>query len=126
MIDAYPGVATGNVASVKMLPVVNSNFQLRRRHDGAIGNWQHWNWQHFHIGNIKQRPLHHRRSEGNLLDGRVAQGRRPPTFAAAKMGAEAIPGLLASIRRATAESIMYPSLQEDKPQDSVILMRLEL
>ena len=48
------------------------------------------------------------------------------TFAAAKMGAEAIPGLLASIRRATAESIMYPSLQEDKPQDSVILMRLEL
>ena len=20
-----------------------------------IGNWQHWNWRHFHIGNIKQR-----------------------------------------------------------------------
>jgi hypothetical protein len=21
---------------------------------GLIGNWQHWNWQHFHIGNIHQ------------------------------------------------------------------------
>ena len=25
-----------------MLPVSNSSSQLRRRHDGTIGNWQHW------------------------------------------------------------------------------------
>jgi hypothetical protein len=45
-----------NVANVKMLPFTKSNFQLRRRHDETIGNWQHpdrrslgeggWNWQH--------------------------------------------------------------------------------
>ena len=42
-----------------------------------IGNWN-GHWQHFHIGNIKQRPFHHRRPEGNLLDWRVAQGLGPP------------------------------------------------
>ncbi len=31
------------------------------------------------------------------------------TFAAAKMGAEVIPGLLASIRKATSESVAYPT-----------------
>ena len=31
------------------------------------------------------------------------------TFAAAKMGAEVIPGLLESIRRATSESVAYPT-----------------
>ena len=31
------------------------------------------------------------------------------TFAAAKMGAEVIPGLLDSIRKATSESVTYPT-----------------
>ena len=36
--------ACGNVANVKLLPVTNSNSQLRKRYDGTIGNWQHWYW----------------------------------------------------------------------------------
>ena len=39
--------------------MANANYQLGRRHDGDYnGNWQHWNWQHFHIGNIQQNPPH--------------------------------------------------------------------
>ena len=34
---------------------------------------------------------------------------RKLTFAAAKIGAEIIPGLLASISKATAESVTYPT-----------------
>ena len=43
--------------NVELLPVANSNFQLRRLLDGTIGSWQHWNWQHFHNGNISLWPL---------------------------------------------------------------------
>ena len=37
-----------------MLPVASPNFQWRMQVGWTIGNWQHWHWQQFHIGNIKQ------------------------------------------------------------------------
>ena len=32
-----------------------------------IGNWQHWNWQHLHTGNIKQDICSSRRGSGYYL-----------------------------------------------------------
>ena len=37
-----------------------------------IGNWQHWNWQHLHTGNIKQDICSSHRGNGSYL----AQRRR--------------------------------------------------
>lgn len=85
------------------------------------------------IGNIKQRPFYHRRPEGNLLDRRITERRGalnlcradacapfgfgfrrifpPKCFAflrrISKIGAEIIPGLFESIRKATTERREY-------------------
>ena len=37
------------------------------------------------------RPLHHRRSEGNLLDGRIAEGRGPPDLRRREDGSRSHP-----------------------------------
>ena len=31
-------------------------FQAARSRRAPIENWQHWDWQHFHIGNIPATP----------------------------------------------------------------------
>ena len=31
-------------------------FQAARSRRAPIENWQHWDWQHFHIGNISRYP----------------------------------------------------------------------
>ena len=111
VIDAYVGVATLDMLAkrgrgVKIELVTHSNGELAESDFEAFGK-QCGKFTKTICGVCHDRFI--------IVDGKEIfwtgaslkdAGRL--TFAAAKMGAEIIPGLLASIRKATSESIIYP------------------
>ncbi len=60
MLPLYTLMLTSLLASAPALFGV-AGFHARKSPAGLrarpIGHWQHWNWQHFHIGNILILPI---------------------------------------------------------------------
>ena len=121
VIDAYPGVATLDMLAkrgrgVKIELITHSNGELEESDFEAFGA-QCGKFTKTICGICHDRFI--------IVDGREIfwtgaslkdAGRL--TFAAAKMGAEVIPGLLASIRKATSESREYGNGKPPKSRKS--------
>ena len=110
VIDAYPGVATldmltkrGRGARIELVP--HSNGELEEDFE-AFGK-QCGNFTKTICGICHDRFIIVDQREIFWTGASLKDAGRL-TFAAAKMGAEIIPGLLDSIRKATSESVAYP------------------
>ena len=121
VIDAYPGVATLDMLAkrgrgVKIELITHSNGELEESDFEAFGS-QCGKFTKTICGICHDRFI--------IIDGKEIfwtgaslkdAGRL--TFAAAKMGAEVIPGLLDSIRKATSESREYGNIKPPKSRKS--------
>ena len=112
VIDAYPGVATLDMLAkrgrgVKIELVTHSNGELEESDFEAFGA-QCGKFAKTVCGICHDRFIIVDQKE-IFWTGASLQDAGRLTFAAAKMGAEVIPGLLASIRKATSESVAYPT-----------------
>ncbi len=112
VIDAYPGVATLDMLAkrgrgVKIELVTHSNGELEESDFEAFGA-QCGTFTKTICGICHDRFLIVDQKEIFWTGASLKDAGRL-TFAAAKMGAEVIPGLLESIRRATTESVAYPT-----------------
>ena len=105
VIDAYPGVATLDMLAkrgrgVKIELVTHSNGELAESDFEAFGK---------QCGKFTKTICHDRfiivDQKEIFLTGASLKDAGRLTFAAAKMGAEVIPGILDSIRKATSERI---------------------
>ena len=111
VIDAYPGVATLDMLAkrgrgVKIELVTHSNGELEESDFEAFGA-QCGKFTKTICGICHDRFIIVDQKEIFWTGASLKDAGRL-TFAAAKMGAELIPGLLDSIRKATSESIAYP------------------
>ena len=112
VIDAYPGVATLDMLAkrgrgVKIELVTHSNGELEESDFEAFGA-QCGKFTKTVCGICHDRFIIVDQKEIFWTGASLKDAGRL-TFAAAKMGAEVIPGLLASIRKATSESVAYPT-----------------
>ena len=110
VIDAYPGVATLDMLAkrgrgVKIELVTHSNGELEESDFEAFGA-QCGKFTKTICGICHDRFIIVDQKEIFWTGASLKDAGRL-TFAAAKMGAEVIPGLLASIRKATSESVAY-------------------
>ncbi len=111
VIDAYPGVATLDMLAkrgrgVKIELVTHSNGELAESDFEAFGE-QCGKFTKTICGICHDRFIIVDQKEIFWTGASLKDAGRL-TFAAAQMGAEVIPGLLASIRKATTEIIVYP------------------
>ena len=111
VIDAYPGVATLDMLAkrgrgVKIELVTHSNGELEESDFEAFGS-QCGKFTKTICGVCHDRFIIVDQKEIFWTGASLKDAGRL-TFAAAKMGAELIPGLLDSIRKATSESVAYP------------------
>ena len=111
VIDAYPGVATLDMLAkrgrgVKIELVTHSNGELEESDFEAFGK-QCGKFTKTICGICHDRFIIVDQKE-IFWSGASLKDAGRLTFAAAKMGAELIPGLLDSIRKATSESVAYP------------------
>ena len=111
VIDAYPGVATLDILAkrgrgVKIELVTHSNGELEESDFEAFGA-QCGKFTKTICGICHDRFIIVDQKEIFWTGASLKDAGRL-TFAAAKMGAEVIPGLLESIRKATSESVVYP------------------
>ena len=111
VIDAYPGVATLDMLAkrgrgVKIELVTHSNGELEETDFEAFGA-QCGKFTKTICGICHDRFIIVDQKEIFWTGASLKDAGRL-TFAAAKMGAEVIPGLLESIRKATSESVVYP------------------
>ena len=112
VIDAYPGVATLDMLAkrgrgVKIELVTHSSGELEESDFEAFGA-QYGKFTKTVCGICHDRFIIVAQKEIFWTGASLKDAGRL-TFAAAKMGAEVIPGLLASIRKATSESVAYPT-----------------
>ena len=112
VIDAYPGVATLDMLAkrgrgVKIELVTHSNGELKESDFEAFGA-QCGKFTKTICGICHDRFIIVDQKEIFWTGASLKDAGRL-TFAVAKMGAEVIPGLLESIRKATTESIAYPT-----------------
>ena len=112
VIDAYPGVATLDMLAkrgrgVKIELVTHSNGELEESDFEAFGA-QCGKFTKTICGICHDRFLVVDQKEIFWTGASLKDAGRL-TFAAAKMGEEIIPGLLGSIRKATSESVAYPT-----------------
>ena len=112
VIDAYPGVATLDMLAkrgrgVKIELVTHSSGELEESDFEAFGA-QYGKFTKTVCGICHDRFIIVDQKEIFWTGASLKDAGRL-TFAAAKMGAEVIPGLLASIRKATSESVAYPT-----------------
>ena len=112
VIDAYPGVATLDMLAkrgrgVKIELVTHSNGELAESDFEAFGK-QCGKFTKTICGICHDRFIIVDQKEIFWTGASLKDAGRL-TFAAAKMGAEVIPGLLDSIRKATSESVAYPT-----------------
>ena len=112
VIDAYPGVATLDMLAkrgrgVKIELVTHSNGELEETDFEAFGA-QCGKFTKTICGICHDRFIIVDQKEIFWTGASLKDAGRL-TFAAAKMGAEIIPGLLDSIRKATSESVAYPT-----------------
>ena len=112
VIDAYPGVATLDMLAkrgrgVKIELVMHSNGELAESDFEAFGK-QCGKFTKTICGICHDRFIIVDQKEIFWTGASLKDAGRL-TFAAAKMGAEIIPGLLDSIRNATSESVSYPT-----------------
>ena len=111
VIDAYPGVATLDMLAkrgrgVKIELVAHSNCELEESDFEAFGA-QCGKFTKTICGICHDRFIIVDQREIFWTGASLKDAGRL-TFAAAKMGAEVIPGLLDSIRKATSETVSYP------------------
>ena len=111
VIDAYPGVATLDMLTkrgrgVRIELVTHSNGELEESDFEAFGK-QCGKFTKTICGVCHDRFIIVDQKE-IFWSGASLKDAGRLTFAAAKMGAELIPGLLDSIRKATSESVAYP------------------
>ena len=111
VIDAYPGVATLDMLAkrgrgVRIELVTHSNGELAESDFEAFGS-QCGKFTKTICGVCHDRFIIVDQKEIFWTGASLKDAGRL-TFAAAKMGAELIPGLLDSIRKATSESVAYP------------------
>ena len=111
VIDAYPGVATLDMLAkrgrgVKIELVTHSNGELEESDFEAFGA-QCGKFTKTICGICHDRFIIVDQREIFWTGASLKDAGRL-TFAAAKMGAEVIPGLLDSIRKATSETVSYP------------------
>ncbi len=112
VIDAYPGVATLDMLAkrgrgVKIELVTHSNGELEESDFEAFGA-QCGKFTKTICGICHDRFIIVDQKEIFWTGASLKDAGRL-TFAAAKMGAEIIPGLLESIHKATSESVAYPT-----------------
>jgi hypothetical protein len=112
VIDAYPGVATLDMLAkrgrgVKIELVTHSNGELEESDFEAFGA-QYGKFTKTICGICHDRFIIVDQKEIFWTGASLKDAGRL-TFAAAKMGAEVISGLLESIRKATTESVVYPT-----------------
>ena len=112
VIDAYPGVATLDMLAkrgrgVKIELVTHSNGELAESDFEAFGK-QCGKFTKTICGICHDRFIIVDQKEIFWTGASLKDAGRL-TFAAAKMGAEIIPGLLDSIRKSTSESVAYPT-----------------
>jgi hypothetical protein len=112
VIDAYPGVATLDMLAkrgrgVKIELVTHSNGELEEFDFEAFGG-QCGKFTKTICGICHDRFIIVDQKEVFWTGASLKDAGRL-TFAAAKMGAEVIPGLLESIRKATSETVPYPN-----------------
>ena len=112
VIDAYPGVATLDILSkrgrgVKIELVTHSNCELKESDFEAFGA-QCGKFTKTICGICHDRFIIVDQKEIFWTGASLKDAGRL-TFAVAKIGAEIIPGLLESIRKATSESVAYPT-----------------
>ncbi len=112
VIDAYPGVATLDMLAkrgrgVKIELVTHSNGELEESDFEAFGA-QCGKFTKTICGICHDRFIIVDQKEIFWTGASLKDAGRL-TFAAAKMGVEIIPGLLASIRKAMSESVAYPT-----------------
>ena len=114
VIDAYPGVATLDMLAkrgrgVKIELVTHSNGELEESDFEAFGA-QCGKFSKTICGICHDRFIIVDQKEIFWTGASLKDAGRL-TFAAAMMGAEVIPGLLESIRKATSESVAYPTVK---------------
>ena len=112
VIDAYPSVATLDMLAkrgrgVKIELVKHSNGELEESDFEAFGE-QCGKFTKAICGICHDRFIIVDQKEIFWTGASLKDAGRL-TFAVAKMGAEVIPGLLESIRKATSESVAYPT-----------------
>ena len=123
VIDAYPGVATLDMLAkrgrgVKIELITHSNGELAESDFEAFGA-QCGKFTKTICGICHDRFINVDGKEIFWTGASLKDAGRL-TFAAAKMGAEVIPGLLASIRKATSESREYGSGKSSKQRGKKI------
>jgi len=101
--------ARSNVANVEVLPLPIPISNLREIEVNEIGNWQHWIWQYFHIGNNKHDARSYRRINVKPPGCGFTMLRRPLTTVAYQSSAVAPPG------RVTVTSIAFASCAVSVP-----------
>ena len=133
VIDAYPGVATLDMLAkrgrgVKIELVTHSNGELAESDFEAFGK-QCGKFTKTVCGICHDRFIIVDQKEIFWTGASLKDAGRL-TFAAAKMGAEVIPGLLASIRKATSERLEYgkgkktrlaAGVKETKSDESIVV-----